>query len=98
MKSIYYIEIKSYYVDANGLDLQTADGGQIPILYTNKNKALTRVERMTNYWVETFGFQITIPNETNPARKGDCLYAVRLEKDNPYTRQEIRLYSVLTHD
>lgn len=98
MKRLYYIEHKAYYIDTDGVEHQIADGGELPVIYSNQAKAIQRAEKKVSYYVENFGYRITISNDTNPARKGDCLYAVRIQKGEKNYRDEIRVYKIFTYD
>lgn len=96
MISLYYIESKCYYKDSLGVDHQVSDGGDMPLLTTNKKTALDTAKMLVEFDINTYGYKIIIPNEENPARKEDCLFAVRLMKDMDEVRKEYRVYKVWT--
>lgn len=93
---LYYVETKSYIVDAYGNDRQTADGGTMPILYHSAEKAIARAERIIKLWIDTFNYRLAIPNENMPCKKFGCIYGARLMDDIYGARYEIRVYDVET--
>lgn len=94
MYKAYYIESKSYWKDTNGTDHQVADGGDLPILYTSRKKALGRVDRMIKLLTEQMGYKVIIPNENYPGVGDDYIYACRLSKTSPDLRLELRIYYI----
>lgn len=96
MRTIYYVETKTYWQDAFGADYQIADGGEMPIISTNKQRAIDRAKWMENTYIEKFGYKTTIPDSKYPYKKIDCLYAVRQENRERRMRHEIRVYKTFT--
>lgn len=96
MAKIYYVETKSYWLDELGTDHQIADGGDMPIISTNKKKAIERAKRMENRYIEDYGYQTTIPDSEYLCKKTNCLYAVRQEDKDRRMRHEIRVYKTYT--
>lgn len=96
MTKIYYVETKSYWQDEYGTDYQVEDAGIMPIVSTNKLKAIDRAKRMEIRYIEDFGYKTTIPDSGYPCKKTNCLYAVRLEKEEDHMRQEIKVYETYT--
>ena len=96
MVKLYYIESKHYYYDAQKIEHQIADGGDMPILYTNKKKAIKRAQAMEKFYNETYGYTTIIPNNENPAKKDNCIFAVRLMNENTGIRHELRVYEINT--
>lgn len=96
MITIYYVENKTYWQDEHGADYQIADGGDLPIISTNKKKAIERAKWMENLYIEKFGYKTTIPDSEYPCKKTYCLYAVRLENKERRMRHEIRVYKTTT--
>lgn len=96
MAKIYYVETKGYWQDEYGTDHQIADAGDMPIISTNKLKAIDRAKRMEQRYIEDFGYKITIPDSEYSCKKTYCLYAVRLEKEKDHLRHEIKVYETYT--
>lgn len=96
MMRLYYIESKVYYIDAQGVDHQVADGGDMPLLTTNKKEALETAKRMEDFYKSRFGYKTILSNEENPARKDNCLFAVRQVSETLGTRRELRVYKMWT--
>lgn len=94
MRKAYYIESKTYWKDKHGTDLQVADGGDLPILYTSRKKAFGRVDRMIKLLTEQMGYTVIIPNENYPGVGDNYIYACRLSKTSPDLRLELRIYPV----
>lgn len=96
MAKIYYVETKIYWQDEQGTDFQIADGGDMPIISTNKKKAIERAKRMEQRYIELLGYKTTIPDSKYPYKKTNCLYAVRQEHKERQLRHEIRVYETYT--
>ena len=94
MKKFYYLEIKSYSHMPNGYEFQLADGGEIPSIYKYLEVALKSAQWLINFQTSELGYKVVIPNEENPARKGDCKFAVRLMDKQNDIRKEIRIYEM----
>lgn len=98
MKEVFLVSTKTYYSDFKGVDYQIADGDQIPDVYINAEKAIRRARFISNLYCSEFGYQVTINNIENPARKNRVLFAERLTRPVESMRLEIRVYRVLTWD
>lgn len=98
MIKVHIVTIKSYYVDANGYDHQVADGDSIPYVYTNRAKAIKRAKDISKQYCERWGYEVTIPDAENPAKKDDVCFAERIEKILNKERMEIRVYTENTWD
>lgn len=96
MTKIYYVETKSYWQDEYGTDHQIADGGDMPIIYTSKKKAIERAKLKEQLNIEIYGYKTTIPDSKYPCKKTNCLYAVRQIHKDGRLRQEIRVYETHT--
>ena len=96
MIRLYYVETKSYWQDELGTDYQIADGGDMPIIYTSKKKAIERAKRMEQRNIEIYGYVTTISDSKYPCKKTNCLYAVRQEHKDRRLRHEIRVYETYT--
>lgn len=96
MKTIYYVETKTYWQDEKGADYQIADGGLMPIISTNQQRAIERAKRMENRYTEEYGYKTTIPDSEYPCKTEYCLYAVRQENEETRMRHEIRVYKTFT--
>lgn len=94
MRKYYYLEIKQYSHTVGGYDYQLGDGGEIPSIYKYLDKAIAVANHMIDFQVDEMGYEIVIPNETNPARKDDCKFAVRLQNKQRDIRKEIRIYAM----
>lgn len=94
MDELYYIEVKSYWQDANGTDNQVADGGDLPIIYRSKTEALKRCYSMIKLYSEQMNYEIVIPNDRFPGVGSNYHYACRLRKKDPQIRLEVRLYTI----
>lgn len=95
---IYYVEKKSYFKKENGIEYQIADGGELPILYTSKNKAIYRAEYIAKLLMDSFDYELVISNDQMPCKKEWCLYGVRIEDKKHSIRTEIRVYEVITNN
>lgn len=94
MKKFYYLEIKRYSHLPHGYEFQLADGGDIPRIYQYLGTALFAAKREVEFSTYHLNYKVVIPNEENPACKGDCKFAVRLMKDETDIRKEIRIYEM----
>lgn len=93
----YYIEIKNYCLDSNGIDYQVADDGDLPLIYRALSKAQKRIEDKIQLYTKKMGYTIAIPNDSYPGVGEHYLYACRLTKNDPQIRLELRLYTIWIH-
>lgn len=98
MKKVFLVSTKNYYSDSKGVDHPMTDVDQIPYVHINEEKAIKRARYISNLYCTKYGYQVTIGNIENPARKGDVIFAERLTRPVDSTRLEIRVYRVLTWD
>lgn len=94
MRKYYYLETKMYSHMPNGYDYQLADGGEMPRIYRYFKRALSAANNSVTFCCEKLGYDIVITNETNPARKDDCKFAVRLINKLTDISKEIRIYAI----
>lgn len=94
MDELYYIEEKSYWLDANGTDHQVSDAGELPTIYRSRTEALKRCYSKVKLYTEEMGYKVVIPNNKYPGVCRRYHYACRLQKENPQIRLEIRLYTI----
>lgn len=93
---IYIIESKTYAIDSNGIEYQLADGGELPLVFTSKNRAIASAKRAVAIYQSQFGYKLVMESPLYPAVGDNCLYAARLTKYNDQWRQEFRVYKQLT--
>lgn len=93
---LYYLFKKSYSKLLDGFEYQLADGGEKPEIFTNRKKAEHSFDYSVKFYSCSFGYDLIIPSEINPAAKGDCLKAARLYDKKCDIRLEIRLYQIWT--
>lgn len=98
MMKVFLVYSKTFYIDANGYELQMADGDAMPEVYLDAEKAIRRARQMSNNYCNKFGYQVAISNAEHPARKDRVLFAERLIKPQDDLRFEIRVFCELTWD
>lgn len=94
MVHYYYLETKMYSHTPDGHEYQLADGGEIPCIYKYLKTAIRAANLQIEFQVNVFHYEIVIPTSTNPACKGDCKFAVRLQNKQSDIRKEIRIYAL----
>lgn len=95
---IYMIESKTYATDSDGKEYQMADGGELPRVFTNKDRAIASAKRAVEIYQTQFGYKLVMESPSYPAVGDNCLYAARLTKNGDQWRQEFRVYKQLTWD
>lgn len=95
MNTLYYVEYKSYFVNDNGFDTQMADGGEMPIIYSNLKKAMRRAENRVEFLKNFRDAIITTPTDEHPAVRNNCHFACTLTSNNGRFRHEIRVYTII---
>lgn len=79
MTRLYMIETKSFYKDFAGYDVQVADGGVLPLLYTSFAKAVKAMENLRIIHVQRYNEVITDEMSAD-------------EDNNPRLRDRVRFY------
>lgn len=95
---IYMIESKCYFTEHNGKEYQAADGGDLPRVFTNKDRAIASAKKAVEIYQSQFGYKLVMESPSYPAVGDNCLYAARLTKKGGEWRQEFRVYRQLTWD
>lgn len=98
MYKAYYIEEKSYWLDANGTDHQVSDAGELPTIYRSRTEALKRCYNKVKLYTEEMGYKVVTPINQSPGVCKGYLYACTLQKENPQIRLEIHLYIIYINE
>lgn len=98
MMIIYMIESKTYVTDLDGKEYQMADGGELPRVFTNKDRAIASAKKAVEIYQSQFGYELVMESPSYPAVGANCHYAARLTKKGGEWRQEFRVYRQLTWD
>lgn len=72
MKEIYYIECKSFYYAENSVHYQSADLGSAPILVSTFKKAVLRMEKMRETYLNLFGYNLEKNYTAEEIGVGNC--------------------------
>lgn len=93
---LYYIKKTSLYAFQEGFGYQYADTSTTPLLYTSKNKAIRKAQRLTDYLAENCRYDVTIETDEISAKNNCCLYAAHLKERQSSFSMIIRVYEVKT--
>lgn len=94
MKSIWYIEIKSFYNAENGVNHQAADMGSNPILVSSYKKALLRLEKVRDNYTRLFGYYLEKNYTDEEIGVGNCFNRVSFVHPANGMRTVVSLYKV----
>lgn len=95
--TLYYIEEKSFFKLGGTNDIQVADAGILPRLFTNLTKAKKAIKRSIEFKVKTFGHTLVSENENPQSKEATIFYTATLYDAKTDMRIHLTIYQVETH-